>query len=170
MTKKSIWESQTWQIVVAIGVIVGIIASILTILEFLGKINLPKPWANFMDEKISAFYFLGVIIFSLLGIILGVYFALRNRKPELSKPNSILDDIDARRIAILCQTPRTTDFLRQQYQYWQGQRDWVVLGGYGFDDFMKLLEKEGYLTYDNQNKSWRVSTDAIEYIRKYHGG
>lgn len=88
---------------------------------------------------------------------------------EKSESNSnVLDLIDGRRIAILCQTPRPTEFLRQQYNYWQSQSDWVVLGGYGFDDYMKRLEKEGFLKY--QGGAWAVSKEALDYIAKYHGG
>jgi hypothetical protein len=95
-----------------------------------------------------------------------------NKRPQNSKAvenesGNILDLVDARKIALLCQAPRATEYLRQQYDYWQSQSDFVVLGGYSFDDYMKLLEKEGFLMY--QAGKWKVSQEALDYIAKYHG-
>ncbi len=44
----------------------------------------------------------------------------------------------------------------------------AILGGYSFDDYMKRLEAEGYIEYiDNE---WLVTQEALNFIRKYHGG
>ena len=162
MGKKPFWESPTWQIIVAISVILGIPASIIAILSLLGKINL-LPLYNFLTR--DSFYIISFLTVIIAAIIV-VSLLLRSKKHE----ECILDFQDARRIAILCQTPRTTDFLRQQFEYWQRQSDWVFIGGYGFDDYMKRLEKQDFLKYNSQNGTWRVTQEALDYIAKYHGG
>lgn len=82
-------------------------------------------------------------------------------------PCCILDLNYGRKIALLCQAPRTTEFLRQQYDYWKSQSSVAVIGGYEFDDYMKRLEKESFLVY--VNGKWQVTTKALEHISKYHG-
>lgn len=82
--------------------------------------------------------------------------------------SNILDLDYGRQIAILCQTPRTTDYLRGKYEEWESRSRAILIGGYGFDDYMKRLEKQGYLKY--RNGKWEVTDKALGYIEKYHGG
>ncbi|MCW4008180.1 MAG: hypothetical protein NWF09_05790 [Candidatus Bathyarchaeota archaeon] len=160
MPKKSMWDSRLWKIVLAIGTILGIIVSLLTIFDALGKVAFWATLNNFLTSSVSVY----VVLVLLPVIVILIYSVGRIRKRE----SCILDFEDARHIAILCQTPRTTDFLRQQYDYWQRQSRVVVLGGYGFDDYMKRLEKQDFLKY--QNGTWQVTQKALDYIAKYHGG
>jgi hypothetical protein len=44
-------------------------------------------------------------------------------------------------------TPRSTAFLRGEYEAWQRGSGVVVIGGLNFDDYMKRLEREGHLAY-----------------------
>jgi hypothetical protein len=62
----------------------------------------------------------------------------------------------------------TTEYLRQKYEEWESRSKVAILGGYGFDDYMKRLEKQGYLKY--RNEKWEVTDKALDYIGKYHGG
>jgi len=68
-------------------------------------------------------------------------------------------------LAITCQTPRTTDYLRRKFEEWHElERFW---GGYTFENTMKLLENQGFLKY--QNGDWEATDKALDYIDKYHG-
>lgn len=61
-------------------------------------------------------------------ICIALYYSaikLRNRYKSC-----ILDFEDGRKIALLCQPPRTTEFLRQQYDFWQSQSTVFFAGGY----------------------------------------
>jgi len=155
MSKKSVWQKSIWRAIIGLSAILTIIASIL---QISGTINVWNLFV-FFSTSIPLYY---AILFVIALIIIS-YSAIKFRK----RHKNILDFHDARKIALLCQEPRTTDFLRQQYDYWQSQSTWVFIGGYGFDDYMKRLEKEGYLNY--VNGKWQVTTKALEYISKYHG-
>lgn len=152
---KSIWKG-----IVAFSVVLGIVAPLL---QILGAVNfwdiLILPLHDFLLTTIPIYY---SIVFVVVCIVIysAIEFARRRRR-------CILDFEDARRIALLCQTPRTTAFLKQRYDYWESQSSLVFLGGYGFDDYMKRSEKEGFLEYIEGR--WRVTTKALEYISKYHG-
>jgi predicted transcriptional regulator len=43
----------------------------------------------------------------------------------------------------------------------------ILAGGYDFNDYMKRLEKQGYLKY--RNGKWEATDKALDYIEKYHG-
>ena len=150
-----------WGVIVVLSVILGLIASILQLsgtVDFWTLLFLPIYTLLITETPIyHAILFVAVVIIVL-------YFAVKLRRRGKS---CILDLEDGRKIAILCQTPRTTDFLRQQYDFWQRQSGVVVLGGYNFDDYMKRLEREGFLEYINGQ--WRVTQKALAYIVKYHG-
>jgi len=161
MNKKSKRKSikSIWGVIVVLSVILGIISSVLQIsgtVDFWSLLVLPL-YAFFITE-IRIYY---AILFVIACII--IYSVIKHRK----RKSCILDFNDARKIALLCQTPKTTDFLRQHYDHWESQTSWVFIGGYGFDDFMKRLEKESFLEY--VNGKWHVTTKALEYISKYHG-
>lgn len=163
MNKKSKWQTikSVWKIIVGLSVILGIITSILQIsgiVDFQGLLVLPLY--AFLITKIPIYY---AVLFVTTCVLL--YYSARRLRNRYGR--CILDFSDARKMASLCQTPRTTEFLRQQYDYWQRQSTVFVAGGYGFDDYMKRLEKEGFLEYSNGK--WQVTTEALEYISKYHG-
>jgi hypothetical protein len=162
MTKESMWDSNTVKAIAAIASILTIIVSVLTILDYFGKIDLRTPISNFFGLKVSI---LSILIASiLLVLIVSLVFWFSKRR----KVSNILDFEDGRVIARLCAVPRTTEFLKQQYSIWDSQnRSWV--GGYGFDDYMKRLEKQKFLTYNSKNGTWTITQKAIEYIVKYHG-
>jgi hypothetical protein len=164
MGKDSRWHifKTMWGFIVTISVILGLIGSILQIsgtFDFWNSLFLPIY--NFIMSSIPLYSFIIIVVILIIAIF--VISKIRGRKKM-----PILDFSDARNIAILCQTPRTTEFLRKQYDYWESQSSAVFIGGYGFNDYMKFLEKEGYLEYINGK--WHVTQSAIDYIKKYHGG
>ena len=160
MNKKSKWQF-VWKI---IGILSGILTIIASVLQIFGLVDfyglLLLPLYTFLITEIPIYY---TVLFVATCVLL-YYFVRRLRNRYGSR---ILDFSDARKIALLCQTPRNTEFLREQYDYWQRQSTVFIAGGYGFDDYMKRLEKESFLEYSNGK--WQVTTKALEYIRKYHG-
>ena len=161
MPKKSIWDS-------SLAKALGVLATLLAILAFFFQFgrDIWTPLSNFLPSEISIYVFLvTVAVFVVL-----IYVLVRVRRLGKTKgdKSNILDLSDARTIAILCQKPQTTGFLRTQYENMQRSRNVVVIGGYGFNDYIERLEKEGYLIY-RQNK-WQVTQEAMDYIAKYHGG
>ncbi|MCL5877971.1 MAG: hypothetical protein M1540_09195 [Candidatus Bathyarchaeota archaeon] len=162
------WESDAVKAIEVIAAIVGILSA-LGVLQYFGTIDLWTPISAFLATNILLILVLIIIIL----IVILTYILVRvkmhsNLIKKESHSECILDLKDAKRIAILCQTPRTTEFLRQQYDYWQSQSSVLVLGGYGFDNYMKDLEKQGFLEY-NQNGTWKTTQTALAYITKYHG-
>lgn len=149
-----------WGVIVILSVILGLIASILQLsgkVDFWSLLVLP---IHFFTTEIPIFYAILLVV----AFIIVLYFAtkLRGRHKEC-----ILDFANGRKIAILCQTPRTTDFLRQQYDIWKRRSRVAVIGGLRFEYYMKRLEKEGFLEYINGK--WHVTQKALGYIAKYHG-
>jgi hypothetical protein len=70
-----------------------------------------------------------------------------------------------RRMTLLCQTPQTTDFLRQMYQ--EFRQMFHISGGYSFEDCLKQLEHRGLIIF--HGGKWYVTNKALDYIAKYHG-
>jgi len=120
--------------------------------------GIPFDWLQFFQIQFPLWLIL--LLFSIVAFIFA--FFLRSRKRM-----NILDLDYARRIAFLCQTPRTTDYLRRKYEEWESQSGIIVMGGYTFDRYMKRLEKQGYLKY--LDGKWEVTDKALDYIEKYHG-
>jgi hypothetical protein len=148
--------------------IIGGFVTLLTIVLYLAQINeyidlnqLLLPLYNFLINSIPVYY-----LFLILFIFIILFYLIKLIKK--GQPSNILDSIYGRRVAILCQTPKTTQQLREDYENWKSQSSWIFFGGYAFDDYMKDLEKQGYIKY--VNKEWKVTQKALEYIRKYHGG
>jgi len=160
--KESMWDSNVAK---AIGVIASVV-SILTamgILQYLGTIDFWTPLMTFFLSEISV-YLIFVIIFIFITITIIVRYLVQR------KEGSVLDWEDARIIANLCRTSRTTEFLSKQYYNWVSRQEWTLAGGWGFDDYMKRLEKQSFLSYNRQDGTWRVSQKALDYMAKYHGG
>jgi hypothetical protein len=106
----------------------------------------------------------------LLAVLVFVLFypIFRFRTHRFGTHRSNILDLDyGRWLAELCETPRTTDYLRGKYEEWKSRSRVAVIGGYDFEDYMKQLEKQGYLIY--QNEKWHVTDKALDYIDKYHG-
>lgn len=153
--KKSRWYESLWKLISVLAVIFGLIASALQIfgaVDFWGALIIPL--CDFLTSSVPVY----ILVVSLILVVIVLRF-------KGSREN-ILDFEDARRIALLCQTPRTTEYLRQQYKYWK--RGVVNMGEYYFHDYMKKLERQGYLKY--VDGKWEVTQKALEYIKKYHSG
>jgi len=171
MPKKSIWESNFWKTVIAISVILTIIASFLTILQLLGTVDvynlLILPIINFFTIPIPL-YSVPLAFLIVLAILLVLAYASGSNIVTISNPLAradILDDDCVRYVAVLCQTPRTADFLKQKYQEFRERLGYR--GGYSSDELLKELEDRGLLVF--QNEKWQVTQKALDYIAKYHG-
>ncbi|MEM3526121.1 MAG: hypothetical protein QXV37_01795 [Candidatus Jordarchaeaceae archaeon] len=127
MAKRSRWYESIWKLIGVLAVIFGLIASALQIfgvVDFWDALIIPLY--DFLTSSVPVY----ILVVSLILVVIILRF-------KGSREN-ILDFEDARRIALLCQTPRTTEYLRQQYEYWN--RGVVIMGGYRFHDYMKNLK------------------------------
>jgi len=158
MSKRSKWQSLSlaWKIIAGLSVVFGLVVSIVTLLQWLGTVDFWNPLYGFFTLSVPLYYFavliLGVFVVLVLLVLSGSY------------GSNILDDYYGRHLAILCQEPRTTDYLRRKLDEWKN-RD-RHHGGYGIDGYLKRLESEGYLKY--LDGEWVVSDKALDYIVKYH--
>ena len=160
MPKKTKWYESLWKVFVVLSVISSLIASMLQIfrvVDFWGL--LVAPLYIFLTSCVPVYY----ILFFIILIVILRYSVVRFRAYK----TSILKLEYARRIARLCQTPQTTEYLRQQYNLWERQSNVIVIDGLSFDDYLKQLEEQGYLRY--QDGKWIVTRKALDYIAKYHG-
>lgn len=161
MSKESKWQFVTsvWGVIVIVSVILGVISSIL---QISGTVDL---WGILVLALIS-FLTYSVPIYSVIlfigAVILALFLLLLSFG---SYGSNILDDEYGRHLAILCQEARTTEYLRQKLKNWL-RRDGLS-GGYSIDDYLKLLENQGYLEY--LNGRWEVTDKALDYVEKYHG-
>ena len=167
MPNKSIWESQIWKIVVAMGIILGILSSVL---QMSGKVDfwnsLIMPIVNFFTIPVPL-YSIPLAFLVVLAILLVLVYILGSDTVIISDPLAradILDDDCVRYATVLCQTPRTADFLKQKYQKFREQYGYS--GGYTSDELLKELEDRGLLVF--QNGKWEVTQKALDYIQKYH--
>ena len=167
------WQriKSAWKYIVGLSTVFGIISFLI---QISGWIDL---WSLIILPAYT-FFLTGIPIYIvvLLAItIVLVYYAIKygikiipKFLPKVVRRKiTILDLPYGRKIALLCGVPRTTDYLRIQYDHWISQSRVAVFGGYGFNDYMRRLENEGHLKYENG--SWTVSQNALDYIRKYHG-
>ena len=171
MPKKSIWESNFWKTIIAISVILTIIASFLTVLQLLGTVDV----YNFLILPIINFFTIPIPLYSVplaflivLAILLILAYTSGSNTITVSNPLAragILDDDCVRHVAILCQTPRTADFLKQKYQECYAR--YRLSGGYSSDEILKELEERGLLVF--QNGKWEVTQKSLDYVAKYHG-
>jgi hypothetical protein len=145
------------------SIIAGIISSLVAqflmfiISEALKSIlGIPFDWLQFFQIQFPLWL---VLLFSSI-VALTFAFSLRSRERK-----NILDFEYGRRIAELCRTPSTTEYLRSKYEEWRSGI--IAFPSYHFEDYMKQLERQGYLKY--RNGKWVVTDKAIEYIEKYHG-
>ena len=84
-----------------------------------------------------------------------------------TKDYSTLDLTDAKKIIKFCITPRKTSEIRSSYDHWKRNSGVLILGGFSFDDYIRNLEKEGFLI--SENGMWHSTHEALDYIEKYHG-
>lgn len=162
MNKKSKWKAikSVWGAVVIFSVIVSILSFFLQIsgtVDFWSLLVLPLH--SFLITQIPIYYAI------LLAVVCLTFYSVIRLVRKTKEP--ILDLSYGRRLALLCETPRTPEFLKQQYDNWKSQERGVFIGGYHFDDYMKRLEKQGFLQYVDGD--WRVTKKALDYIDKYHG-
>lgn len=145
----------------------SLIASIIAILTYFGSSE-ARNYVNrlFTIARLSTLN--SILALCILALILYLLFKRPRKRGGIAKSN-ILDLDDARKIVAQCQTPKTTEELRRNYDYSQSQSRWVVLGGYNFNDYIQRLEEEGCLIHNPNNSKWSATEKAIEYIRKYHG-
>jgi len=158
MPKKPKWYTNVWKVIGVLSVIFGLIASALQIfgaIDFWGLLILPLY--TFLTSSVSIYY----VVLLIVVLVTLSYSVIRLRGHR----RNVLDWDYGRWLAELCDTPRTTDYLRGKYEEWEGRSSYV--GGMGFDDYMKRLEKQGYLKY--RNGKWEVTNKALGYIEKYHG-
>jgi hypothetical protein len=166
MPKRSRWQnlSLIWKAIVAVSIIIGIPASVATILQVLGAADIWRllilPLYNFFTLSVSIYYVVLVII----ALVILSYLLVRFR----ILGSNVLDTDYGRQIAILCQTPRTTDYLRGKYEDWKSQSPVILVRAPHFNDYIKQLENQGYLKY--RDGKWEVTDKALDYIEKYHGG
>jgi len=167
MPSKSIWDSQVWKTVIAIGIILGILSSAL---QISGKVDfwnsLILPIINFFTIPVPL-YSIPLAFLVVLAIILVLAYA-SSGSATISNPFDRADifDVDCvRDVAVLCQTPRTPDFLKQKYQEFRERYEYR--GGYSSDELLKELENRGLLVF--QNGKWEVTQKALDYMAKYHG-
>lgn len=71
------------------------------------------------------------------------------------------------KIARWCQTPRTTNELRQMYKTEESKSRVVVIGGLSFPDYIDKLEKAGVIEYSDGK--WRTTSNGVEVLAKYFG-
>ena len=169
MPSKSIWDSQFWKIVIAIGIILGILSSAL---QISGKVDfwnsLIVPIINFFTIPVPL-YSIPLAFIVVLAILLVLAYTGGSTTVTVSTPFAradILDGDDVRYAVVLCQTPRTADFLKRKYQEFRERHGFS--GGYSSDELLKQLENRGLLVF--QNGKWGVTQKALDYIAKYHRG
>src|SRR4030042_3089079 len=168
---KSRWDSDFWKAVKALSVTLTIIVSILTILQWMGQVDvynlLILPIVNFFTISIPLFSIPLTVLIVL--VILFVLARTENSTPAIT--SNPLDDADildnelVRAMAILCKTPQTTDSLRQEYH--DILRRSGVLRAYSFEDSLKMLEDRKLLIFTIGK--WHVTQKALDYIAKYNG-
>ncbi len=157
MPKKTKWYENLWKVVGVVAVIFGLLASMLQVfgaIDFLGLVILPLY--AFFTSSVSIYY----VVLLIVVLVLMSYFMIRFK----GGGRNVLDWDYGRWLAELCETPRTTDYLRNKYEEWESRS---VGPGIGFENYMKRLEKQGYLKY--RNEKWEVTDKALDYIDKYHG-
>jgi hypothetical protein len=171
MPKKSRWDSDFWKAVKALSLILTVIVSLLTILQWLGQVDvynlLVVPIINFFTFPVPL-YSIPLAFLVVLAIILVLAY-VSSGSATISNPfdrADILDDDCVRYVAVLCQTPRTPDYLKQKYEEFRER--YGIHGGYSSDELLKQLEDRGLLVF--QNGKWEVTQKTLDYIDKYHGG
>jgi hypothetical protein len=157
MSKKSGWQKSVWKFIVGLSVILGAIASLLQIsgtIDF-GSL-LALPLYSFLSEEIPIYY--AVLSLAVILIVLFLANEIKHRK-------GILERVSARAIVSLCETPKTTESLKREYESWHS--GWIAAGEPSFYEFLKRLEKKGLLQFSNGK--WQASREALDHVRKYEG-
>jgi len=110
---------------------------------------------NLLDAQMSWISY--ILLFTLV-LLVTLHFLRR----FLYKRHFFLKFSDARKLALLCQTPKTTRHLRALYVVWEKQHSQVLTGANNFTDFIKDQEKEGILKY--VNGKWHITKKGLEVI------
>jgi hypothetical protein len=157
MGNKSKWKSKIWKSIVSFSVILGVVASSLQISGTMDLGNLlALPLYSFLSTEIKTYH---AVLFT-IAILIVLYLAtkLKHRK-------GILEYVSARAIVSLCEIPKTTESLKRDYYHWH--RGWIAGGEPSFYEFVKRLEKKGFLQYDDGK--WQASPEALNHVKKYEG-
>lgn len=160
----------------ALSVMLTIIVSVLTILQFIVKIDV----YNLLILPIVSFFVIPIPLYSIpltLLIVLIVLLVLAYTSGSntaaistaaMSNPLARADILDSqyvRYIALLCRTPQTADSLKQKYQEFFHPN--FNPGVYSFEYCLKELEERELIIF--QDGKWTVTQKALAYIAKYHG-
>lgn len=165
MPKKSIWDSNVVKAIAAIAALVTIIGFIL---QYFGTFDVWKilivPIVNFFNISVPLFSIPLAFLIVVGGFLLILYIDEKLRPSSASSTVNdpfyradFLDKEFARYMAVLCKTPRTPDFLKQEYNKYYSNYDYCL----------KELEDSGLVKF--QNGKWEITQKALDYIAKYHG-
>ena len=169
MPQKSRWDSDFWKGMKAFSVILAIIVSFLSILQWFGNVDvynvLIMPVVNFFTIPIPL-YSIPLAFLIVLIVLLVLAYISGSNTVTIGNPLTradILDSNEIRYAALLCRTPQTTDFLKQKHQ------EFLRLNGgrYSSEDCLKELEDRDLLIFDGEK--WRIAQKALDHIAKYHG-
>lgn len=166
MTHKSLRDkiASAWKGLVAFFVVLSGLAS----MKALG-------WLEFSLNDLVSLLFTPIPLLYLVMVVIvaGVFLLVLRISPKSKRTRkgvgSVLELTDARRLVALCIEPQTTAYLKAHYIQRQRESPVTVLGGMGFDDYLKRLEDEGHLIYTRTDGKWRATEEAFAIIEKYGG-
>jgi hypothetical protein len=148
---------KSWVRELAISVVGGIITYLITAyLPFFSQL------ASSSIFYVPAPFIAAPVIIILILVIFLLVNTIAGKKSE-----SALDLQYGRRIAALCQNPRDTAYLKQQFENWEHQSHVASIDVYGFDDYLRKLQEQGYLKYSEG--LWKSTRKAVKELKKYHG-
>lgn len=155
-----------WDRITKGNTLAGLVASLIVIFTYFSS----KEVREFINSLISiaTLSTLNKLLAIIILLLIIYLFFLKGNK-RYKKSSNVLDLDYSRKIVILCQIPKSTEELRRTYDYWESQSRWVVVGGYNFKDYIRLLEDQEYLRHNPSDGTWEATKKAIEYIQKYHG-
>ncbi|MGD0995407.1 MAG: hypothetical protein ABR909_07785 [Candidatus Bathyarchaeia archaeon] len=171
------WDSDFWKAIAALSAILVIIVSLLTILQWFGRVDvytlLILPIIKFFNLSVPVYSiplaFLVVVGGFLMILYIDDKLHPRPTSNNISNPLAGADILDTecyRYVAHLGKTPQTADFLKEKYQEFRDR--YGLSGGYSSEELLKELEERDLLVF--QNGKWEVTQKALAYIAKYHGG
>lgn len=170
MSKKSWWDSPFWK---AIGALAALVTIIGFLLQIFGKVDV----YNLLIVPIINVFTFPVPLFSIplaFLVVIGFLFvwaSLRDKSADVTVDNPLaradfLDSNYVRALALLCKTPRTTEYLKQKYHEICDRLG--IYRGYTFEYCLKELEERRLLIFQDGN--WKITQKSLDYITKYHGG
>lgn|SRR4030067_1368072 len=153
----------------ALSLILAIIVSLLTILQWVGQVDvyslLVVPIVNFFTFPVPV-YSIPLAFLIVVGFLFGWAYLGDKTSHAISNPFDRADFLDkdsARYMALLCKNPQAPDSLKQKYGEFTRE-----YGGYEYDYCVKELEERKLIMF--QDGKWTITPKAIAYVAKYHGG